>query len=1065
MSDTETFNNPKKLVENLSDFSLDEIEEEVAFNAINKTHVAHQEFLKFLNNPILVTNPGDKQTNIYIPEGATYNIPQSLHGQFFAHLEACRRQNIRLHFVEKQLEYSGIMLDFDINHGNSENQVGEENIQCMVQSAFEVITSSLTQKTSMTAAYVGVLKSERPQFRANENTSYYRESIHILFPGIQCTKHVKKYIIKEMINMGIFEHPLDHVELTSSNILDVGCAFVPVHFVGCCKKKNNKVPDPLYGIYKVNKSRNRITLFNCTKDFADANICWEFSLNYEAYHPIIKKEKYEPTQEVEHNIHQINDNIDTSEVSNVRAELDALKAQDPESSVIHKLLGILNIERAIDYRLWRQVLYVLASQPKDYKPLAKWFSQRAPDKYNPTSFNIYWTECVNRSKYEPYSIGAIHSWARQDNEQKYNVIMGNTVYNILLNDIFHQNGGGKLGHMQFARILQIMVNKKYVVTKVPGEKKSTWFEFIMPGDKQRSGQVYKYSASEGPESFDIYISTCLHALLTQAAMFIDKKAKNAESKELQNYFKIIKKSVSDLMYKVNDFKWKENLIKQCATLFIDYRFGEQVDKVENVLGVGNGVILLDKCPKLIDYHHTYPITKFTTTEYKPYDPHNAITIRLEKIIRDLFCDDEQDSYEFIMCWLASSLDYRAKKELFLLIKGGGSNGKTMLLEMYRYAMGIEFCCEQDGKMLTEQSRDPESAKSAAMRYQYSRANFYDEFGPNAVLLDVNLKRYVGGTIPARLLNQNTQTITIKGIHIGLTNHDIHVPSTDYGTWRRFMFLELKMSFLYPNDPKKPYDPTNKYHRLCDDTIKGEFISRQETRESFLSILVKWYSIFMVKYAGSISNVPCPTIKMETEKYRIKQDNMARWISTRVVKCEDNRVTSIDDFVNCYRKWYEDTISDKYNKTIASDVLNRLKESKLGELKAIIEENGSCMVHGYRPLRSGCVPEGNEQVLGQTDPDHLHVILNRFESVDHRMTMDEWYSHVENNLHLKQKVIQSHVTNKEVYSKPITMKEIEQTILKGSQSYVDCGECDSDVSYEPGCSSSVFSKELFDGMLK
>jgi len=320
----------------------------------------------------------------------------------------------------------------------------------------------------------------------------------------------------------------------------------------------------------------------------------------------------------------------------------------------------------------------------------------------------------------------------------------------------------------------LMVNEKFVVAHRPENKAVSWFEFILPDDKHVKGQVYKYRESQEPRSLRIYISRVLPKLLDQAFDFTRKKAAEAPTTETKKYCGKVHKNLELTCKKLQDHGFKNGTIRECEDIFMNEDFGENVDQIEDIIGVGNGVLKLGKCPKLIDHHHTFPVTKYSKTEYHPYDPNNKMIQRIEKIFRDLFPSDEQDVYEFMMCWLASSLDFKRKEELILLIRGPGCSGKSMLSDMLFNALGEEFVYMANSSLLTDKT-DKSGAQEDLKKFQYSRANFYDETGGNVEISDLKIKKYLNGHISTRGLYEKQTSFYIKGIHTSFSNYDFIFP--------------------------------------------------------------------------------------------------------------------------------------------------------------------------------------------------------------------------------------------------------------------------------------------------
>ena len=81
----------------------------------------------FIKDPKIINASGDPTTNIVDRlAGKCYNIPEKKLPIMFKLMESCRRGKMKMMITEKQLSYSGIMLDFDIYQDTEEDQLTDE---------------------------------------------------------------------------------------------------------------------------------------------------------------------------------------------------------------------------------------------------------------------------------------------------------------------------------------------------------------------------------------------------------------------------------------------------------------------------------------------------------------------------------------------------------------------------------------------------------------------------------------------------------------------------------------------------------------------------------------------------------------------------------------------------------------------------------------------------------------------------------------------------------------------------------------------------------------------------
>ncbi len=393
--------------------SIDEMELRNRREIKNRMSEPYLKLCNYIDTKEFNTESGDPKTNIFIPKGSCYNISNGSLKRFFDLLDECRKDKLHLHYAEKQQEYSGMMIDLDINHYEMTNQINDMSLQDIVNTITDVIAESIDLQQDV-ETYVGVLKADAPRLKYDNSGSFYRESIHILIPGIKISKILKQFILKQVSELSSFRDIFKNLSI-SSDVIDMGSANVPVHFIGSCKQDTSKIPDLLKKMYKVifrplrsSRVLDATSLLDLqTYSIVGRNTCWEFSLNYQVdINPFIEKKNYEPHPSIADELQTVIIQRDTDR--ELHGELSCLGVHDSNSVIIKKLLGILNLERASNYQEWRKVLYILASQAVDYKPLAIWFSQRVPEKWNPVEFEKLWADCLEKSKHEGKNILLVH---------------------------------------------------------------------------------------------------------------------------------------------------------------------------------------------------------------------------------------------------------------------------------------------------------------------------------------------------------------------------------------------------------------------------------------------------------------------------------------------------------------------------------------------------------------------------------------------------------------------------------------------------------------------------------
>ncbi len=947
-----------------------------------------REFTDFLNKPEYINDINDPSTTIVdrrnITDGAyktkCYNIPDNKIPRFFKYLEECRRRGLIMMMNEKQLEYSGIMIDFDIMQDNAESQVDQfvYNKICtligrQIQKYIDIEHPALKEHQSSDDKFLTVhfVFIKKPRVMFNEDKKYYKDGFHLLIPGIKIKREVKRFFLRRCMDDGIFDEifrdvtPADGYSI--ADFVDMNSAHVPVHFIG----SRTKVSSPAYELddaYEIrlylNAEPSNTIAVKCLDKFDVEKdplviLTNELSLNWErdlSKNGIIQKVEYEARDIYLGDVEQFKStktvDLDDEEESEYN-ELSLLNIHDPDSEFVKSLLDTLHPKRYTDYELWFQVLCVLAHTSKSYKPLAEYFSKKSPDKFNQVDFEKYWSDALANKK-NRLTIGSLHYWAKVDNSDKYEEIRHRNMYDVIYKKIYDPQIEGDLQHYDIAQILFKSLRHKYVFDP---DEKGIWYEFIIDGEPCRKGEIYKWRVYNGRNinSMKRYISEILPVLFRKVLDRI-QTAYNDSNNEMANYHFAIKKKFQVSCKKLRDSGFKTGVVHECEQTFERINFSKLMDSDPTVLGVGNGLVKLGKEIKFITGYHNYYVSTYTEVDYKEFNPYDPITKKLIFALRNLFPDNEPDSFNFMMHYLASSLDGRKKESLFLIFIGAGSNGKSFLMELHKSVIGNQYSGKVPLSFLTSFQKNSEAANPVLMsfvgkRFVYlSEANKCERANCARVKEMTGLETIAGRRLFGEMVNfKPTSNITL------VTNHLLEFDSNDHGMWRRIKIVPAKMKFCKKNMDE--YDENNPYEREADLSLGRDWSEDPDVQSAHLSLMTYFYSSLHTNYDGIVENVPHPHIKKETENYRNKQDHINNFISMRIVKSVDaSDELTIDALIEKYSRWYESLNPD--DKMFKKGLQQAFENSSLAGIMS--NTRSGKIIKGYRILEGSDKPEAGER---------------------------------------------------------------------------------------------------------
>ena len=923
----------------------DPMKSEIVLRIQESTSVVIRAFRNFLSEPSFINNTGDDSTTIVDRTyKRCYNIPNYKISKFFKFLDHCRSKNLKMSMYEKQLEYSGIMLDFDIYQEESHSQLTRDQFHRLCMSVIKILVKYLDFGDDNQEIIVGFTR--KPKVMATDQGAKYKDGFHMLIPGIQVTRAFKKHLINEMIREEVMDrvfHDLNpHPDYKRADFIDINSAFVGVHFVGSATKVN-RPPYSLTNVFKVKvniQHEDYIPMIydEILKD-EDVNLCHEFSINWQKNSDkggIITKKKYDVKPEYDTVLAAIastktqeENQEDEFEPDSVHGEMSLLNVHDPDSMYLKSLLDILDVRRAENYKEWFEVMCVLAHASPTYKPLAEYFSRRVPENYDAVAFEKTWESAI-RDTSNNLTLGSLHYWAKEDNPGRYEEVLQRSVYTILYRKIYDIQTEGILEHYDIAELLYRMLSFKYKFDREEGAIVGCWYEFIIEDEPQRKGEMFKWRKYDArkPPSLMRYISVILPKLFRRVLDRI-KSTYEESTGDLAKYHGQILKNFQRTSRSLKNSGFKRGVITEAEFIFETIGFAQDLDTNPILKGVGNGVLMLGKISKLITGYHGHKVSKFTPINYTRMNPKCPKTKKLLIALRNLFPDCEPDTFNYIMHYLASTLDGKKKESIMLLLVGAGSNGKSFLVELHKGAIGATYGVKMPISFLTSKVKDSESATPALMQLKDAHFAYYSESNRCEVLNVAKIKEFTGQeTLAGRKLHHDYVNFKPKCHHLVTSNNDFEVPGTDHGTWRRLKYLRMKIKFCDP--AVDDYDPENPYERLGDPEIGSEWSEDPEILGIYLGIMVYYYESLQKNYGGKVQNVPHPNIKKETEQFRNRQDTLNNFLNIYLVKCEDERQeTPISDAIEKYIEWFSNLYPD--NKSFKNGLADQMENSVLQKM--------------------------------------------------------------------------------------------------------------------------------------
>lgn len=867
---------------------------------------------------IYSTQKKDERTNI-IDQGEkkTYAMPTESLMQLFKHLNTCRLENSITHFSEKQGDQTGFMLDLDIITTNKMVALTDKHFYRLTGALFVSLQRDIKLDSNIQQHIFYTTRPTVDPVDANK----YKYGFHILLPGIRLNKIYKRWFLQKFKTEPALISILNELgAVDPPNCLDQNSASVPVLFLGSCKAGSR--PYNLTYAFEVwvEESDDNtwisppvIKPINL-RELEEYNLVAELSLvteaTYDSKPPLVKKNVYTYKAEIERIINEWNatkqntKSISIDELLISDHSLSTLTMHNPEARYLHGLLDILTEDYYTDRNKWRNVIYALSNTSEQYKPLAVWFSQKCPEKWldnGQEALDSLWNEALDNKCVKPLTIASISHWAQLSNPERYNSVMERSYFTILTKYVYEH--GGKLQHYMISKVLYTMLYNKFCVDVDPQTRKYCWFEFVLPGEPMRPGEAWKWRKEVEPDDIHIYISEKLINILEQISDHIEEKKENSNSDSQTLYYKNLGKSFAASKISMFNDTFKNGVIKQASYIFRHRGFIEQLDMVPNLFGVGNGVLELGNECKLINYYHENPISKYTPVHWIKFDENNKWTKLVLNAIADIIV--EPDVRNWILFHACQGLSRDTKEGLMLLFEGGGQNGKTSFLRWIAKSLG-PYADKFNIQLLACEREEADKPNSAMMKFKYINWAYAEESNKAQSLNVARMKELVNaGEVSGRDLNSKQETFTMKCNFIVASQYSFIVNTTDHGTWRRLKHYTSKTKFCANPDPNNPYEKKDNQDFNLKYSSDPNFLS------SMLSILSHYYERLQKEYGGELKNVPCTTLDIETEAFRVSQDAIHRWICESIVISPYNDTDyDIGTITNNYMDWYKIHIDRK-----------------------------------------------------------------------------------------------------------------------------------------------------------
>ena len=804
------------------------------------------------------TSIGNPKISIFIPD-EEYDSFLNLYGLSLTN-------GISLHFTEKPLDPSPLRVDLDFRFTLNEDKkriYTIENIYNIVKNYFVVINKYISVSDEHNIAYV----MEKPN--PTEYRNKLKDGIHIVFPHIIVSNNVQHFIRKKILDIAqdlFINLPIcnEYSSIIDKAIIDVNCWL-------------------MYGSKKLEADSYRVSrIYKYTSENCETKLCNErikasdeiefiklFSMRNKKKSYTNTKPEYssEIDEYIKHILPSIDIKYKTKIHNNIFAKtlnINKNYTSEDELIIIKKLvLECLSHSRAETYEEWINLGWVLRNI--DYRLLETWIEF---SKIGSTYIEGECQKLWNKMRKDHMGIGTLKWWAKQDNLDKYRDIIDDSI-TPLIDQCIKTNDGT---HFDVARVVQAIYKDE-----IKAVSRTVWYHY----DKDR----HRWKISTEGSILRIILSTDICNKFVARFQYWNARAVDCNDDSQKDVYIEKSKKCMKIAHNLKNSSFKDNIMKELRSLFMDDKFEELLDSRSYLIGFINGIydlkmhIFRDGMPDDYIFHST-------KINYIPYNKDLPEFNDINDFFGKLFISEGVRNY--VIDILACIIDGSIAQERFYIFTGQGSNGKSRLLDLVQKTIG-DYYCILPIALLTQKRAASNSAQSELERTKGRRFAVMQEPSEQDKINIGFMKELSGNDrIMTRGLYKEPTEFKPQFKMILTCNELPEVPSDDGGTWRRIRVVEFKSKFC--ENPTKP----NEFAMDLELTDKFE-----RWAEPFISMLIERH-----KHINPNAIHEPMEVRIATESYKNNNDLIGQFINDKIT-IDNNKIDDrigIQTLYNEFRIW-------------------------------------------------------------------------------------------------------------------------------------------------------------------
>ena len=576
------------------------------------------------------------------------------------------------------------------------------------------------------------------------------------------------------------------------------------------------------------------------------------------------------------------DFVDNKTKDNKLIEQAKLSKQDKDILMAKKLVKILSPERSVPYYQWNQVCWALQSISETLYPEFIEFSKLCPKKFNISECKAHWDRMRRNKSKRKATIGCLHVWASEDNNDKYNDVISHAVQKYI--EDFD------LSDFDIANILYIRYGNEYKCSSI---KNKSWWHF--------NGVKWE----EEEEGYSLFIRMSTEVTVE----FVKLKAnysilKDAAQGIMADVYKGRIDMVTKIISKLKKNSYKNSIMAECKALFYHFNFERLLDSNLHLVGFENGVYDLSDVNNL-HFRKTTPDDYISTTVGYDYNMEltmdtykdNEVVKKIHKFFASIQPTEDMRKYLWMYC--ASFLKSGNDDQKFLIFTGSGSNGKSILTMLIKNSFNAYYGTAPI-QLITKEKGSASDTDSAMADKKAVKILTMEEPETGAKIFTSYIKLLTGGTeIMTRGLYKNATYFTPQFKLLISCNDKPNIVSSDNGTWRRIRLLVFSQSFVDAKD----YDPTKPNQQLKDLSLKYEC---EKWGSEFIWLLI---NVYYKEYAEHGLDFFEPEgVKLATNSYKQDSNVFMEFFDKCMVKDANSKLLA-SNVHSLFSTWHQQLYGD------------------------------------------------------------------------------------------------------------------------------------------------------------